>query len=197
MIADLTHNRLTHQQQDLFSQFIHSLLKWNPRAHLVSQREANESRLWGHIAECLCLEPYLPDSGTILDIGSGGGFPGVVVAVLRPECKVILSERNLCKSAFLLHIKHQLKLDNLEVFTGDFQKIPVQSIAQISCLTTRAALPFQELMRAVKPFLKASSFLLALSSQSIDTSEYSDFHISSMAIPNTHKKKILKITRKL
>ena len=188
---------LTHQQQEQFSQFIHSLQKWNPRAHLVSQKEASESRLWEHIAECLCLESHLPHAGTILDIGSGGGFPGVVVALLRPSCKIVLSERNLRKSAFLQHLKHQLKLLNVEVFTGDFQKIPVQSMAHLSCITSRAALPFQELMQAVEPYLKASSYLLAFSSQSNDTSQESNFHISSMAIPNTHKKKILKITRKL
>jgi 16S rRNA (guanine(527)-N(7))-methyltransferase RsmG len=78
-----------------------ALTRWNERLNLTRIRDLEESvRL--HYCESLFLGRFLPPgSHKIVDIGSGAGFPGVPVAILRPECEVTLVESHQRKTVFL------------------------------------------------------------------------------------------------
>lgn len=77
------------------------LLRWNPIVGLTTITDPEEAIRW-HYFDSLFLAALLPrESSHVLDLGSGGGFPGIPIAVYRPDCRVWLCERALKKAAFL------------------------------------------------------------------------------------------------
>lgn len=88
------------QAEELYNHY-RLLVRWNPVAGLTSVVQPEEA-IRRHYGESLFLASVLPVGElAILDLGSGGGFPGIPIAVWRPECQVWLCERRLKKAAFL------------------------------------------------------------------------------------------------
>jgi len=84
------------------------LVKWNRVLNLTSIRNTEEAVI-RHYCECLFFASLLPDSGRVLDLGSGAGFPGVPVAILHPEMRVTLLESHQRKAVFLKEATRDLK----------------------------------------------------------------------------------------
>lgn len=88
--------------------------KWNKVYNLTALRE--EGRVVSHhLLDSLAVLPHLGQAGRLADIGSGGGLPGIPLAIARPELWVALVESNHKKSAFLQQAKIELQLANVEV----------------------------------------------------------------------------------
>ena len=96
--------------------FLVELMKWNRTMNLISR--ADERRVVGrHLLDSLCLlsvEPHLSGK-RLLDVGSGAGFPGVVLAIWEPDACVFLLESKSKKVAFLKAVQRRLALRNLSV----------------------------------------------------------------------------------
>jgi 16S rRNA (guanine527-N7)-methyltransferase len=95
--------------------------KWNAFASLVSETDATE-RLDGHLADALSLAPWAQRAlpGSLLDIGSGGGYPAIPLKILFPVLPVTLMERNTRKVGFLRNVIGSLALKKIQVIHGDF-----------------------------------------------------------------------------
>lgn len=92
---------LTQSQLDVLACHYELLARWNRRLNLTSVIEPEEAA-WKHYGESLYLAVQLPAGvRRVADIGSGAGFPGFPLAVLRPECSVTLVESDTRKAAFL------------------------------------------------------------------------------------------------
>jgi 16S rRNA (guanine527-N7)-methyltransferase len=89
------------------------LAKWNRVYNLTGLRDES-SFVSHHLLDSLAVLPHLP-GGPVADIGSGGGLPGIPLAIARPHWPLTLIESNHKKSAFLTQAKIELALDNLEV----------------------------------------------------------------------------------
>ena len=101
------------ETEALFDHF-RLLLQWNQRLNLTSIRDEREAVL-RHYCESLFLATYLPlDGATVVDIGSGGGFPGVPAAIIRPGLSFTLVESHQRKSVFLRESTRSIK--NVRVF---------------------------------------------------------------------------------
>jgi 16S rRNA (guanine527-N7)-methyltransferase len=100
------------------------LAKWNAVYNLTAIRDPRQM-LIQHILDSLSIVPHLAAraGGTILDVGSGGGLPGIVVAIALPERKVTLNDIVQKKTAFQAQAKAELKLDNLSVVTGRVENL--------------------------------------------------------------------------
>ena len=95
------------------------LEKWNRTHNLTSIRNPL-GMLRDHLLDSLAVLPYLPDrpSLRLIDVGSGGGLPGVPLAIIRPRWQVTLLDSNQKKSAFLRQLAAELPLSNVEVATA-------------------------------------------------------------------------------
>ncbi len=94
------------------------LLRWNAKTNLTAIREPEEI-LRRHFVESAYLTKVMPlGPGTLVDIGSGGGFPGVPAIILSPVTRVILIESVTKKAAFLKEVARALALPGLEVHAG-------------------------------------------------------------------------------
>jgi 16S rRNA (guanine527-N7)-methyltransferase len=93
---------LAASQVDALYAHFEILMRWNQKLNLTSIRDPEEVVI-RHYCECLLFGAGLPaDSGaSVVDVGSGAGFPGVPIAVLRPDCRVTLLESHQRKGVFL------------------------------------------------------------------------------------------------
>jgi 16S rRNA (guanine(527)-N(7))-methyltransferase RsmG len=99
---------LTEYQLDLLEQHYQLLCNWNQRLNLTRIRSIREAVQF-HYCESLFLGQWLPKGKLrIADVGSGAGFPGIPVAMLRPDCTVDLIESHQRKSAFIREASRRL-----------------------------------------------------------------------------------------
>jgi 16S rRNA (guanine527-N7)-methyltransferase len=103
--------------------YLELLLRWNARLNLTAIRTPEEIVL-RHFVECSFAAKHLPAGiGTLLDFGSGAGFPGIPIAICRPEIKVTLAESQAKKAAFLAEAVRVLEITS-EVYAGRVEAMP-------------------------------------------------------------------------
>jgi 16S rRNA (guanine527-N7)-methyltransferase len=90
------------------------LLEWNERINLSGARDL-ETLAREHLADALALVPHLPRSGRCVDVGSGAGLPGIVLAIARPDLAFQLLEPNQKRRAFLASVTRELGMKNVAV----------------------------------------------------------------------------------
>lgn len=125
--------------------------------NLVSPRAAEEleSR---HVPECLALARMLPEGpGRLVDVGSGGGLPGIVIAIARPDLEVTLVESTRKKADFLRTTTRSLDLD-LEVINERAESLS----GDFDLATARAVAPLDRLIPWVMPLLRPGGRLFAV-----------------------------------
>jgi 16S rRNA (guanine527-N7)-methyltransferase len=106
---------LTAEQDELLSRYLDLLLAANERMNLtrITDRATAEVQ---HVGDALTLLPFLPtDAHTLADVGTGGGVPGIPLAIVRPDVNVTLIESTKKKAAFLREAIAQLGLTNVRV----------------------------------------------------------------------------------
>lgn len=121
-------------------EYLRLLLVWNARINLVAS--APEADLWSrHILDSWQLLPLLPD-GPLVDLGSGGGLPGLVIAIGRAqETHLVESDRR--KAAFLMEAARQLGLSHVRVHAV---RIEVVELPPMQVMTARALAPLVDLL---------------------------------------------------
>jgi 16S rRNA (guanine527-N7)-methyltransferase len=113
----------TADQLRLFRVHYELLERWNRKVNLTAIREPREI-LRRHFAESAFLARTLaPTGGTLVDVGSGGGFPGVPIKVLHPGTRVVLVESVQKKAAFLKELARSLGLAGLDAFAGRLETL--------------------------------------------------------------------------
>src|SRR5262245_19967859 len=108
--------KLDQKQLEQTSAYLDLLLKWNARTNLTSLREPGEI-VKRHFGESFFAAKHLLPAGTaesVIDLGSGAGFPGLPLAVFAPTAQVTLLESNAKKAAFLNEVIHALQLSNVK-----------------------------------------------------------------------------------
>lgn len=128
------------------------LAKWNRAQNLVSRETANS--VWiRHIADSLQVLRYLRDTdGTILDLGSGGGFPAIPIAIAsKGRRSVILVEPTAKKASFLRTVSREIGL-GLRVENRRAEDLSPAELPPIDVITSRALAPLAELCRLAAPF---------------------------------------------
>ncbi|MCA0328624.1 MAG: 16S rRNA (guanine(527)-N(7))-methyltransferase RsmG [Actinobacteria bacterium] len=125
---------------------------------LIGPRETG--RLWSrHVANCAVLEELVPHGVSVADIGSGAGLPGLPLALVRPDLRVVLVEPLLRRATFLGEAVEALGLaDRVEVLRGRAEE---QKLA-VDVVTARAVAPLERLAGWTLPHVVVGGVLLAL-----------------------------------
>jgi 16S rRNA (guanine527-N7)-methyltransferase len=141
---------LDPEQGASFRNYLELLLRWNARVNLTAIRDEN-GILARHFVESIACARVLPNGiGTLLDFGSGAGFPGIPIALCRPEIAVTLAESAGKKAAFLQEAVRVLGI-SAKVYSGRAESLA----AQFDCVVLRAVdkmeLAVQAAARLVAP----------------------------------------------
>src|SRR6201988_690783 len=106
------------QQVLLIQQYIATLLRWNEKLNLTAIRDPLEI-LYRHFCESMYAAEALPlPAGRLADVGSGGGFPGLALKIVRPELHVFSIESNIKKATFLAEVVRELGLTDTRVLVS-------------------------------------------------------------------------------
>jgi 16S rRNA (guanine527-N7)-methyltransferase len=111
------------RQVVLIQQFIKTLLRWNEKLNLTAIRNPLEI-LYRHFCESMFAAGAIPvDKGRLADIGSGPGFPGIPLKIIRPELELCLVESNIKKGTFLAEVVRELQLSNTRVLISRYEEL--------------------------------------------------------------------------
>jgi 16S rRNA (guanine527-N7)-methyltransferase len=114
------------------------------KINLVSKKTTVDD-LENHIMDCCEILPHIPQQSKVLDIGTGAGFPGIILAILRQDCTVYLSEINKKKCVFLRNVIFKLNLANAFVIEGSVETIQ----DSFSVVTSRAMSELKNLLSCI------------------------------------------------
>ena len=136
------------------------LHKWQDKINLISPNTLKES--WErHFLDSLQILPLIPSSAkTLYDIGSGAGFPGMVIAIARPDLEITLIESDSKKCAFLQTISRET---NTKItIVNDRVERAVGMLSPPDVITARALASLKELFELCSPWLKTSPNIQAI-----------------------------------
>jgi 16S rRNA (guanine527-N7)-methyltransferase len=132
---------------------------------LIGPREV--PRLWDrHLVNCGLLTPLVPAAATVVDLGSGAGLPGVVLAIARPDLQVTLVEPMARRVAFLEEVRDELALANVTIVRERVEQW--RDAPSFAVATARALAPLPRLLSWSLPLLTPGGELLAMKGMSAE-----------------------------
>ena len=131
--------------QDKLKHYEMLLKQWQKTINLVSP--ATLDHAWDrHFKDSIQLNQYIPENTKILcDIGSGAGFPGLVLAILNPEIEIHLIESDTRKCGFLRNVSRETNCKNVTIHNGRIEA-KLDDISDFDCLTARALASLKDLI---------------------------------------------------
>ena len=126
------------------------LLQENQKQNLISRKQ--ENNIDNHIRDCLSISSHL--SSNIMDLGTGGGLPGIPLAIEDPRKKIYLVEASQKKCSFLLHTKNLLGLENLHVINKRGEDLHLKDFAEDMDIVTRAFGTAEKTIKTTKKLLE-------------------------------------------
>lgn len=146
---------LSLAQQRLLERYVALIVEWSQRLRLTGMHTPTDV---AHILVLGALDvlPFLPEAGSVLDLGSGAGVPGIPVAVMRPGARVVLVEAARRKAAFLELAVRDLGLANVAVLNVRAEalgRVP-EHREQYEVVTARAVAPLRVLAEYALPLLR-------------------------------------------
>lgn len=143
---------LSQVQVQQCKQYIDTLLDWNCTTNITRIITIADSILY-HLQDSMRIDRSAGfiAGQTVCDVGSGGGFPGIPLAIKRPDLRYILLEVNQKKATFLRHVIDLLALAHVRVIESDWRTFLRQAPAPVDWFCARASLSMDELMRVFKP----------------------------------------------
>lgn len=136
--------------------YVSLLLKWNGKINLIGP--ATETDIQSrHIDDSLQLVSLIPETArTLVDLGSGAGLPGMVIAIARPDLSVTLVEHDQRKAAFLTEVKSRLGLLNVEIRAADIATVD----GAFDVVTARALASLDQLLGMAQPLMGEGAICL-------------------------------------
>src|SRR5215510_4302216 len=136
---------VTPQQTQQIQQYTAMLLRWNDKVNLTAIRDPLEI-LYRHFCESMFGSTLLPvENCRLADVGSGGGFPGLPLKMIRPDLELFLIESNVKKATFLAEVIRELGLKDARVLVSRFEELN-EEVAPLDFVCSRA-------LGAFSPFL--------------------------------------------
>lgn len=154
---------LSTDQADRLERYLELLAKWNQVHNLTAIRNLADMRVQ-HLLDCLAVVGPLRrvvgvGSARVLDVGSGAGLPGVVLAIAAPELQVTCVDAVAKKAAFVTQVAAELTLKNLR---AEHARVEQLRLPPFDLVTSRALGSLRDLVRLTRPLLKPGGTWMAM-----------------------------------
>lgn len=169
--------------RDRLIALLHLLTQWNKAYNLTALRSPAQ-QVAGHLLDSLAVLAHVPP-GRLLDVGTGAGFPGLPLAIARPDMAHVLLDSNLKKTRFVQHAALTLGLRNVEVVRQRAEQYQPQQAFPV--VVARAFAPLPRLLRLIGHLCAPGGRLLALKGPAA-SAELSDLqaafeHVHTLTLP--------------
>lgn len=182
-LLDVAGIELDKNKQEQLICYVELIARWNKVHNITAIKDVDEM-LTKHVLDSLSLLPFIVH-GNLLDVGSGAGLPGVVVAIVRADVTVTVLDSNNKKTQFLNQVKAKLKLNNLLVVHSRIEDFkPSELFHQI---TSRAFSSVDVFVDKSWMFLAPRGVFLAMKGRREQTMAELDALNSSFAVQSIHE----------
>jgi 16S rRNA (guanine527-N7)-methyltransferase len=155
---------LNEEQIAMLHRYLDLLEKWNAAFNLTAVRGRGAMEV-EHILDSLAIAPQV-NAGPVLDVGTGGGLPGMVLAIARPEWHYLLVDSNGKKTRFLKQAVHELGLRNVTVKQARIEELTdsnqADGVATPAIIVSRAFASLPDMVQGCRRFFESGAQLLAM-----------------------------------
>lgn len=156
--------QLSSENIERFALYLEEIARWSKIANLVAQADA-ETVIRKHMLDSLAIVPLIPPAALrLLDLGSGAGFPGLVIAIMRPSLAITLVEPRRKRVSFLKEVIRKTKLKNVSVYEERAETLAETATLRASfhVVVTRATWSLKEFLPLASPFLLDKGLAVAM-----------------------------------
>ena len=156
------------QQVVYIQQYMKRLLAWNDKVNLTAIRDPLEI-LHRHFCESMYAATAVPiENGRLADVGTGAGFPGIPLKIMRPELEVLLIESNMKKATFLAEVLRNIELPATKVLVSRYEELG-EEIVPLDFVCSRAVGDFGPfLVWAASQHVAAKQVILWIGGRDLD-----------------------------
>ena len=192
-------------QINKFEKYASLLLEWNEKFNLTAIKDIDEIEE-KHFIDSLYLDKYVElNNKSLLDVGTGAGFPGIPLAIVHPTLSVMLLESNGKKISFLKEVVKQLELTNVIIIQGRAEELDQREKYDI--VTARAVKELNVLLEISFYMVKVGGAFVAYKSQNIDNEidhaknafkklEISEYKKNEYLLPKSKDNRVLLVISK-
>lgn len=183
----------TDQQIVYIQQYMKLLLAWNEKINLTAIRDPLEI-LHRHFCESMFAASAVPvENGRLADVGSGAGFPGIPLKIIRPDLQIFLIDSNMKKATFLTEVLRNIELPNTKVLVSRYEELG-EEVAPLDFVCSRALGDFEPFLAwAASQPITAKQVILWIGGRDLDqvrrTASW-DWH-EPIAVPNSLRRYLL------
>lgn len=199
---------ITKSQVEKFYIYMIQLLEWNKKINLTAIEDQDEIIL-KHFIDSLTIERYIKNAKSIIDIGTGAGFPGIPIAIINNNINITLLDSLNKRIKFLNNIIQKLELNNVIAIHGraeDIAKLE-EYREKFDIVTSRAVAPFNILLEYMLPFNKVNGNSISMKGSNIEEIENSSKALNELGgkiesiekinLPNTEVQRNIIIIEKI
>ena len=187
--AELMNISLSDKQIQQLLRYLSLILKWNRIYNLSAIRDPIES-VKKHLLDSLSIIHFV-QPGLLLDVGSGAGLPGIVIAIMKTETEVFVLDSVGKKCRFMQAVKSELALENLSVVNSRVESF--KSKKSFSQITSRAFAEASKTIQLTKHLLEENGRYLLMKGSNIHEEDVDNFNVKvhSMTVPFVSDKRSL------
>ena len=173
--------RLSQEQVETFGIYYRELISWNKRMNLTAIVDYEEAQL-KHFLDSLTASLVLPEAvkarGRLLDVGAGGGFPGIPLKVAFPGIRLTLLDSVAKKTSFLKHLVEVLQLADVEVYTGRAEELALAPGLRegFDVVVSRGVAAMRLLMEFTLPFCRVGGIVVTFKKGEIGPEMVASLH---------------------
>ena len=155
-------------EQEKIDQYIDLAVTFNTTHNLFSRKDKNE--IYNKdILDCSPIIKLIKPNKTVVDLGSGGGLPGILLSITKPKNKITLIDSNQKKCYFLRSVVHTLDLKNTTILNKTLTK--ENKLGKFDIITARAFAPIEKIIRLTKNNINEKSKYILLKGREEKTQE--------------------------
>ena len=176
---------LNRHHTEQFAIHARDLIQWNKKINITSITDPFEIAI-KHFLDSLAAAPLIPPGETLLDVGSGGGFPGIPLKVLIPSLTVTLVDASRKKVSFLKHVIRELTLDNINALhcrVEDLAADPTYT-NKFDIIISRALTSLESFVNKALPLMTRQCYLIAMKGK-VEQKELDDLQSNVLANLNS------------
>jgi len=153
---------LTSEQIQLFLTYLENLKFWNKRINITGIKD-DQRIVINHFLDSISIAPFIIENSKVLDIGSGGGFPGIPLKIIKPSLKVILLDSVQKKVFFMRDVIRKLGLEEIEAVCGRAED-PSNEVPRdcFDFVVSRAVGEIESLLKLSIPYLRGEGKMILM-----------------------------------
>ena len=161
--------KLSKEQAEMFFNYMNLLLEWNEKINLTAITEEKEV-IVKHFVDSLTIAKYIPEGASLVDVGTGAGFPGIPLKIIREDLKITLLDSLQKRINFLDVVIKELNLENIETIHARVEEFGKNSKYRESfeVATSRAVANLSTLTEYLLPLVKVGGIAVCMKGSSIE-----------------------------